>query len=206
MSNFDADLRAYYEAEASLGTRTGLRGRRIEFRDEFISRLRDEGATSVVDFGAGPGHDGIGFLEAGISYLGLDLAHGNGLIAAQSGVNVVQGSIKNPPFRRQSFSAGWSMSTIMHLPDADVPQAVSAMADSLRPGGLFGVGLWGASSTQSPRDEIDAGRIQGQRRLFSLRSFDRNHELFSASATIEQAAAWEIGTEGWLYHVFVLRV
>lgn len=201
MSDVQADHRSYYEEEARQGVRGLLKGRRVELRADCLALLRRESRHSIVDFGAGPGRDAPAFLEAGHSYLGIDLAHGNGVLASERGINVVHGSIAAPPLRPASFDAGWSMSTLMHLPEAEVPTALAAMTESLRAGSPFFVAQWGGSLG----DHVDETKIAGQRRLFSLRSFERNRQLVSEAGEIEREEVWPVGPEGWEYHVFVLR-
>lgn len=195
------DLRAYYEAEARLRLRGELSARRVTLIDGFVELLRTERRTSVVEFGAGPGADGERFTAAGRSYVGVDLAHGNGRLAAARGVHVVQGDVAALPLRTGAFDAGWSMSTLMHLPADRVPVAARQMAAVLRPGAPLLVGLWGGDGT----DLIGEGRIEGQRRLFSLRTFERNAELLSAAGPIEWASTWDLAPDEWPYHVFRIR-
>jgi len=197
-----ADLRSYYEREAELGTRTELRGFRVGLRDEFVGLLAAERRRSVLDLGSGPGLDGVAFVEAGLGYTGLDLAGGNGVLAARAGILVVQGSIARPPFRMRSFDAGWSMSTFMHIPADEAGTAAAAMTGPLRQGAPMMVGLWGGT----PRDEVDDAKIQGERRLFSLRSVDHNRVLLGAGGAVEHRSTWDVGPDGWEYQVFLLRV
>ena len=93
MSHKHADLADYYEKEAQLRKRGRPREPRVRLQDEYIELLRAEGRSTVVDFGAGPGQDGDRFRAAGFGYLGLDLAHGNGLLAAERDLVTIQGSI-----------------------------------------------------------------------------------------------------------------
>lgn len=197
-----ADLRSYYERESELQTRTELRGFRVGIRDDFVSLLRSEQRRSVLDLGAGPGLDGLAFAEAGLRFVGLDLAHGNGVLAARAGLSVLQGSIARPPFRSRSFDAGWSMSTFMHIPADEAAAVAAAMAEPLCPGGPLLVGLWGGAR----HDEIDDTRIEGERRLFSLRSADHNQRLLGAAGAVEHRSSWEAGPDGWEYQVFLIRV
>lgn len=113
MDSVQQNLRAYYEEEARLRLRKPVTGRRVELRDEFLTPLRAERRRSVVDFGAGPGRDGEAFVTAGLDFVGLDLAHANGVLAAERGITVVQGPVDAPPCRAEFFDAGWSISTLM---------------------------------------------------------------------------------------------
>lgn len=202
MSDISADLRSYYEEEARRGLRKELVGRRVSMRTEYIEQLHKESRTSVIDFGAGPGGDVEGFVGAGLRCVGLDLAHGNGVLAATRGLAVIQASIDAPPIKPASFQAGWSMSTLMHIPEVAVPATLSAMAAVLEPGAPLFVGLWGGGQG----DQIDVDAIEGEQRLFSLRSFDRNRELLQTVGQMERSEAWPVRSGAWDYHLFVVRV
>lgn len=202
MQDTETHLRSYYEEEARRGLRKELVGRRVSERNDFIALLRDEARASMLDFGAGPGGDVGGFVDAGLTCVGLDLALGNGQLAAKKGLTVVQASIAAPPIRPASFQAGWSMSTLMHVPDDQVPATVVAMAASLEPGAPLFVGQWGGGLGV----QIDDHNIDGEQRLFSLRSFAKNRELLEAVGHIERAEVWPIGDDAWEYHLVLVRV
>lgn len=202
MDSVQQNLRAYYEEEARLRLRKPLTGRRVELCDEFVALLQAERRRSVVDFGAGPGRDGEAFVTAGLDFVGLDLAHANGVLAAERGINVVQGSVGAPPFRQGSFDAGWSMSTLMHIPEEQVPGTLYAMTASLRPGAPLVVGVWGGDQG----DLVGEFGLAGHQRLFSLRPFGLNRRLFAACGEVEHASTWDLGADEWQYQVFQLRV
>lgn len=201
MSDRQAELRDYYEEEARQGLRRELRGRRSELRDAFIELLHSEQRSSVVDFGAGPGRDGEGFCAAGIQFVGLDLAHANGTLAATRDLTVLQGSVMAPPLRARSFDAGWCMSTLMHLTVAEADVAIRAMADVLTPGAPMLIGVWGGDGQEERESNID-----GFDRQFSLRTPEENQAIFSQAGTIDRRETWDAMTHGWHYQVFQLRV
>ncbi|MCU1360257.1 MAG: putative methyltransferase [Ilumatobacteraceae bacterium] len=194
-------LRAYYEEEARLRLRKPRVGSRVELRDAFVDLLNAESRRSVVDFGAGPRGDGEAFIAAGLDFVGLDLAHANTVLAAEGGVRVVQGSIDAPPFRQGTFEAGWSMSTLMHVPADAVPQTLTAMIATLRPGAPLLIGVWGGDQG----DMIGEWILDGHQCFFSLRPFHVNLRLFAACAEVEHATTWDLGPDEWQYQVFRLR-
>lgn len=206
MDRTGAELRAYYEHEAAERSRKPLTGRRVEIRARYLQLLADEGRRSVLDFGAGPGGDGGAFLEAGCSYVGIDLAHGNGVLAAEAGVTVVQGSISAPPFRPRSFDAGWSMSTLMHIPEPEVAAVLAAMTTPLAPGAPLQIGLWGGDR----QDVVTESATGEQRRLFSYRPLELNRALLSTVGSVEQATLWDVvpdgASRGMQYQLFLVRV
>lgn len=194
----DAELRSYYEAEARQRLRPELRGDRVTLRSQFIDLLGDEDRRTVVDFGAGPGRDLAAFEAAGLRALGLDLAHGNGTLAAERGHTVVCADITRPPIRAGSFDAGWSMSTLMHLDDERVAPTVAAMADALTSGAPLWIAVWGGRRGV----RIDE-TIAGERRPFHGRTLQDNAALIGRHARIDDVDVWQVGPGE--YHVFRLR-
>lgn len=197
-----SELRAYYEAEADRRGRGVLDERRVEVRRRFVDLLRNEHRTNVLDLGAGPGLDGRGFGDAGIGYVGVDLAHGNCRVAADAGVVVVQGDASALPIRPASFAAAWSMSTLMHLPDDQADRALASAARALRPGAPWLIGVWGGAGETS----FDDRSIAGERRGFWLRTLDASRELLGAHGVVEAVEVWEPTRDRWPYHVFRLRL
>ena len=198
-----ADLRSYYELEAAHGARTSLRSGRLDLRREYIDVIRSEGRSSVIDFGAGPGLDGQAFVEAGVRFLGIDLAVGNGVLAGRRGVVVVSASIDAPPVRPRSFDAGWSMSTLMHLDAASAAEAVAAMAAVLVADSPLLVGLWGGPQ----RLEIETSNdLDGAQRPFHLRPVEENRRILADVGRTQLHSRWDTGPDDWEYQVFLTRV
>lgn len=69
-------------------------------------QLLGEERASILDLGAGTGFDGPAFVDAGLRYVGVDLAHANCRLAADQDIDVVHGSIGDVPIRRHRFDAG----------------------------------------------------------------------------------------------------
>ena len=196
------ELRDYYEAEAAASTRGPAAGRRVAAAAAFAEMLRAEGRTRVLDVGAGPGTDASAFAEAGLTYVGIDLAVGNAHLARERGHAVIAASLFDLPFRSACFDAGWSMSTLMHVPADEFEVAMRAVLVPLRPGALLGIGMWGGAdhefrTTPGP---------DGTRRLFSLRTAADNRARLAAHGAIEQWEVWDAGPEDWEYHLAVIRL
>ena len=156
----------------------------------------------MVDIGAGPGRDGEAFRAAGFRFVGVDLAIGNARLAADQGVDVLQGSITDLPIRSATFDAGWSLSTLMHLDEVAAGRAVDELARVLRPGAPVLIGLWGREAEGLQIEDRD---LPGSRRPFHHRSFDHNRELLAARADVEEASLWVAAADDADYQVFRLR-
>lgn len=196
------DLAAYYEREAAARARTGRAGRREELLADFVEWLCAESSHSVLDVGAGPGRDGRPFVDAGLSYLGVDLAHGNALLAAELGLDVVQGSLFELPVRTRSVDAVWTMSTLLHVPDVRFDAAMAAIVSCVRPGGLVAVGLWGGTDREGviETDHFDPPRF------FSLRNHNRIRSMLAQHGRPELFETWDADPGPWDYQFAVLRV
>jgi len=194
-------LREYYEYEANQRLRQPSTGGRVGFRTRYIEQLVDEQRRSVLDFGAGAGHDGEAFVAAGFRFVGVDLAYGNCRLAAERKVDLVHGSIDSVPVRPASFDSGWSMSTLMHIADAEVPTTLHSMIESLRPDAPMAIGLWGGQAGS----QVDS-RLDGFERPFYLRPVEVNRSLIEPCGSIEFTEVWDVGPDDWEYQVFVLRL
>jgi SAM-dependent methyltransferase len=195
------DLQDYYETEAILRNRRPLRGKRVELQDVYLKLLHTEERVSILDFGAGPGRDLRAFQAAGYRCVGIDLAHGNARLAAETGLTVVPGSITALPLRSSSFDAGWCMSTLMHLDEDALVEALAEIVRVLTPSSPFVAGVWGRETEAT----VVGTDLPGKRRPFHLRSFERNQRLLTEWTTLEGAERWNAASGDWDYHVFWLR-
>jgi SAM-dependent methyltransferase len=149
-----ADFRAYYDAEATDRARRPVPSWRTAAQQEFLARLAEERWRTVLEVGCGPGRDGEAIAAAGLAYTGVDLSPGMVEVARSAGLDAHVASATDLPFGDHAFDAVWSMSTLMHLDDAELAAALSEIVRVLVPGGLFAVGMWGAA-------ELTVGKLAG---------------------------------------------
>ena len=203
MDRVRADLARFYEHEATNRLRGSPMGWRVGWLDDFVATLVNQGGGSVLDVGAGPGTDALPFIAAGIRYVGVDLAVGNASLAADVDAAVVPASMFDLPFPDATFDAGWSMSTLMHVPADEVDEAMRSICRVLVPGAPLMIGQWGG-----PLGDIESDfAVAGLPRFFGLRTADHNRELLEPHGDVEswQVRETEYAPEGWEYHVAVLR-
>lgn len=196
------DLAAYYEREAAARSRTPHAGRREELRAEFIEQLRTESSHSLLDVGAGPGRDGRPFVDAGLSYVGVDLAFANAVLASEAGLELMQASLFDLPVRGRSIHAVWTMSTLLHVPDHRFDDAMGAIVACVRPGGLVAVGLWGGADREFVADTDHFVPP----RFFSLRTDRRVRSMLGEHGDVEFFERWTPDPDGWNYQFAVVRV
>lgn len=199
--DLDASLVAYYDAEAAAGARVEQGELRTTLRGEFARLLSAEGRRTVLDVGAGPGLDVAGFTAAGLVAFGLDLAPGNVVVMRDRGVAGVVGSIYDLPMADGALDAVWTMSTLVHVPDTRLSDAVAELLRVVRPGGPVAIGSWGGRDWEGSADftRFDPPRF------FSLRAHDRWHAFLASVAQVEHVASYTTEQPGWEYQFAVLR-
>lgn len=137
-------LRAYYGREVAARAVRQHGGRRTRLHSEFAELLLREGRSSVLEIGCGTGQDGVAFTTAGLDHTGVDLTPESVEHCRRLGLTATVASVLELPFPDDTFEAGWTMSTLMHLAHDDLAPALAESARVLRPGAPFAVGVWGS--------------------------------------------------------------
>ncbi|MEV0247368.1 class I SAM-dependent methyltransferase [Nocardia sp. NPDC050712] len=198
----EADLIAYYDNEIRERAARELPPPRLLRRAEYLELLRREDIADMLEIGCGPGRDGIAFADAGLAYTGVDLAPESVATARALGLDARQASVLQLPFEDASFGAGWTMSTLLHIADTDLDEALSEILRVLRPGAPLAIGLWGDQHGSEQQWDNDSGH--GPARFFSIRTDAALQAVLKRHGTLEQWRTWS-GAESWHYQWAVLR-
>lgn len=199
----ESDLISYYTNEVRDRQDRELPDSRVRVRAAYLRQLDAEGRRSVVEIGCGPGRDGEAFAAAGFAYTGVDLAPASVDACRSLGLDAQVGSVLELPFEDATFEAGWTMSTLLHVADADLDKALAEIVRVLRPGAPVGIGLWG--------DDVGGERVWqdesgfGPGRFFSIRTDSVMQEALARHGTVEQWSSWRDGDGPMHYQWAVLR-
>ncbi|MEU8899695.1 class I SAM-dependent methyltransferase [Nocardia sp. NPDC048505] len=199
----EADLIEYYDNEIRERAARELPAPRLQRRAEFIELLRRESVPDLLEIGCGPGRDGLAFAAAGLAYTGVDLAPQSVAVTRALGLDTHRASVLELPFEDASFGAGWTMSTLLHIADADLTAALTEIVRVLRPGAPLAIGLWGE---QHGGEQLwDNGSGHGPARFFSFRSDDDVRAELRRHGELEQWLTWP-GESRWHYQWAILRL
>ncbi|WP_066286416.1 class I SAM-dependent methyltransferase [Arthrobacter sp. B6] len=183
-------LAEFYNRRAASGWDHPIAPRRVEERERFITLLKAEGRHDVLEIGCGPGLDGLKFVQAGIHYTGVDLSEVHVRQARSKGLDVSVASVRRLPFAEGAFPAVWSMSTLLHIPAADIDGVLRELVRVTAPNSPIAVGLWSGDDEEvlNPEDDLEP------RRFFSRRSDETVRHVFGQHGRIEEFVTWAEGT------------
>jgi SAM-dependent methyltransferase len=192
------DLRAFYSRELRDRADRPLGEDRERRLQAFIETCAAEGRRHVVEVGCGAGRDGRVMAEAGLEYTGVDLSHTGVEICRKLGLAAHEASAAQLPLPSNSYDAGWSMSTLMHLPDPGMEHALAELGRVVKSDGILEVGVWGGTK--------DGERVDSHGRYFRQRT---DEELRARLSTIGEVVAfdtWQWFDDGGHYQWARLRI
>ncbi|HWC21184.1 MAG TPA: class I SAM-dependent methyltransferase [Flexivirga sp.] len=199
----EADLRTFYDNEASSRRDNPVRPARVAHRDAFLRLLQAEGRSSVVEVGTGPGRDSIAFRDAGFAIRGIDLAPASVALCVEAGLDVQVASALELPFNTDDFDAAYTASTLLHIADDDLDTALAELVRVVRPGSPIAIGVWGALETREQRWGDPA---YGPPRFFALRSDDDLRAALARHGAVETFETWPADDDSDLHYQWaVLR-
>lgn len=200
MDRIESQLRSYYEAEAEQRLRPDHGERRRGLAEAAAAAWSAAGISAVLDVGSGPASDHRAFVDAGLRYVGADLAIGNARLGAELEQVVVPSSLFALPFADGVFAAGWSMSTFQHVPDERIDEALVEFVRVFSPGAPVVMGLWGGRDEVIESNWATSGLTLD--RHFTLRAHERITEIIGRHLRIDREEIWTaVGVSDWEYHV-----
>lgn len=197
----------YYDAEEGREARA-LDPRRVAARQRFVETVRAGGPAQqpVLEVGTGPGRDALALIEAGLRVVGVDLSLGHAARASAAGVRMTVASARGLPFATNSIGALWSMSTLMHIPDIAIEDAMRDVARVCVPRASVVIGVWGGPDVEHFSDADPSSPSTG-RRLFSRRSEGRWQGLLEIVGRVDDFEVWGDDTaddDRFVYHLAFL--
>ena len=159
-------LRRSYDATAAERDGMPKQDWKIKERDAFLDRLQTVEASTLLEIGAGTGQDALFFLGGGLTVTAVDPSPEMVERCRAKGVDASVRDVLNLGFEPASFDAAYAMNSLLHVPNANLPDALRAVRELLIPGGLFFVGVYGGAAEEG----IAADDHHNPKRFFSFRT------------------------------------
>lgn len=200
MGSLESDLIAFYDQQAPRREKRRPEDARIAALGDFLGLLDGESRTSVLEVGAGAGHDAAMILGSR-RIVALDLSWQNARLCRAKGIAAIVGSGLHLPFVSGAFDALWTMSTLLHVPNDRIGQLMSELARVVQPRSPIAVGVWGGDD----REEIFADDELEPKRYYCFRSDRTLQQLCAPHGTVESFRTWTSDTSEQHYQYLILR-
>ena len=163
-------LREAYDGSANARSVSDRTPWQCAERAGFLARLHAEGRQTLFEVGAGAGHDSQFFADNGLQVVATDLSPNMVAICRQRGLSAYVMDVLDLDLSSAAFDAGYSMNSILHVPNADLDNALAAIRRALKPGALFYLGVYGG---EEPFEGVLASDWHVPPRFFSFRTDDQ---------------------------------
>src|SRR6266581_6369244 len=136
-------LREFYDNQAEERDNSEYPAWKQLERQQFLTRLQQEGKTSLLEIGAGPGRDSKFFQDHGLAVISTDLSPEMVKRCQQKGLTAYVMDFLHLDFPPQSFDAIHALNCLLHVPTQDLPSVLQTLPGLLKPTGLFYLGVYG---------------------------------------------------------------
>ncbi len=137
------DLRRTYDRNAAARDAARRAGWKEAQRAAFLAHLQEAGARTLLEIGAGPGHDSQFFRDHGLAVTATDLSPEMVRRCREKGLEAYVRDFYELGFPPGHFDAVWAFNCLLHVPRADLARVLAGIRDALAPGGLFFYGVYG---------------------------------------------------------------
>lgn len=181
-----ANLREFYNADAVGRNERDAEDFKKIRRAAFCDLALGEGKRTLLEIGAGPGHDSAFFAGRGLEVTAVDLSPEMVKLCREKGIAARELDFYNLDALGGTFDCIWAMNSLLHVPKEDLPEVLRGINAVLNPGGLFYMGVWGGRDSEhiytlgevseTPRffSFFTPEKLQGElRRVFDIVSFEQ---------------------------------
>lgn len=142
---------------------------KIEERANFLALLQSKDQRSLLEMGAGPGHDSKFFQDMGLAVTCTDLSPEMIKLCQQKGLSARVMDMTDLDFPPESFDAVYALNSLLHIPKADFRIVMENVNKVLKPSGLFYLGVYGSADESEGVWEQDS---YNPKRFFSFYTDD----------------------------------
>lgn len=116
---------------------------KYEVRRAVVRHLREAGAQTLLEIGAGPGKDAAFFRENGLDVVCIDLSEDMVTRCRQKGLSAYVMDMARLEFAPASFDAVYALNCLLHIPKTELPDVLAGIERVLAPAGLLLMGVYG---------------------------------------------------------------
>ena len=136
-------LRAAYDRKVEERAQRPLAPWKVGERQRFLDLLRTENKRTLLEIGAGAGHDSLFFQAHGLAVTAIDLSPAMVAYCRSQGLDAHVMDFAHITFASESFDALYAVNCLLHAPKRDLPGILAKLALLLKADGLFYLGQYG---------------------------------------------------------------
>jgi ubiquinone/menaquinone biosynthesis C-methylase UbiE len=133
-----------YNKNAAAREAASIESWKLELRADFLSLIKEENKTSLLEIGPGAGKDSLSFQENGLTVKCVDLSPELVKICQQKGLDAQVMDMTELSFPEESFDVVYALNSLLHIPKKDLPTVLKNIQTVLKPNGLFYMGVYGS--------------------------------------------------------------
>jgi ubiquinone/menaquinone biosynthesis C-methylase UbiE len=164
---------------------------KLELRDDFLSLVKEENKTSLLEIGPGAGKDSLFFQENGLNVKCIDLSPELVKICQQKGLDAQVMDMTALSLPEESFDVVYALNSLLHIPKKDLSTVLKNIQTVLKPNGLFYMGVYGSETESEHIWENDSYK---PKRFFAFYSDEHLQEI--TGQYFEQISFKKITFEG----------
>ena len=172
-------------------------------RQAFLELLQQEGKTSLLEVGAGPGRDSLFFQQQGLRVTCTDLSPAMVALCREKGLEAHEMDFLSLDFPPASFDAIYALNCLLHVPTRDLPAVLQKLQSLLKPGGLFFLGVYGGIEQEGLADQD----WHNPPRFFSYHTDEYMKDITGRYFELVSFKTMQVDTHGgeWHFQALVLR-
>ena len=149
--NYDvikSNLMIFYNEDAKRRNESEKQEWKLFFRKEFCNFALNENKRTLLELGAGTGHDSVYFQEQGFDVIAVDLSGDMVELCLEKGITAYILDFYNIFAIRKKFDCIWAMNSLLHVPKSELKDVLYTIDSALNEDGLFYMGVYGGRDTE----------------------------------------------------------
>ncbi len=134
---------------------------KVRERQRFLRYLRNQTCGTLLEIGAGVGHDSKFFADQGFAVIATDASAAMVQWCRAKHLTAYQKDFFALDFAPESFDAVWALNCLLHVPKVDFALVLEGIHAVLNRGGLFYLGSYGGQDSEGiwEADQYDPPRF-----------------------------------------------
>lgn len=151
--NIKDGLRESYNNHASDREKNEMQEWKMQPRQKFLERIKEENKKTLLEIGAGTGRDSRFFLDNNLQVTAVDLSAEMVVLCREKGITAYELDFFEIAQLNRKFDAIWAMNCLLHVEKAKLGNVLQEINSVLEPSGLFFMGVYGGEDKEGIWEE-----------------------------------------------------